>query len=105
MENQATAVSDLERAEHLNYADGKGTKRVSIFNDGVQINTATEETLQAVADTLQKTVGFDVNSDITTTIVTVGAVKTITETDGVKTNTTTVDKTDADNILITNIWS
>ena len=78
---------------------------VSNMIPAVETGLATEETLQAVADTLQKTVGFDVNSDITTTIVTVGAVKTITETDGVKTNTTTVDKTDADNILITNIWS
>jgi hypothetical protein len=44
----ANAVSDLERAEHLGYADSKGVKRVSIFNDGVQANVATEETLQAV---------------------------------------------------------
>jgi hypothetical protein len=38
-----TAVSDLERAEHLGYADSKGVKRVSIFNDGVQANVATSE--------------------------------------------------------------
>jgi hypothetical protein len=94
----ANAVSDLERAEHLGYADSKGVKRVSIFNDGVQANVATE-------DTLQKTVGFDVNSDITTTIATVGSVKTIIETDGAKTNTTVVDKTDVNNIQITNVWS
>jgi hypothetical protein len=41
--SDANAISDLERAEHLGYADGKGVKRVSIFNDGVQINAATEE--------------------------------------------------------------
>lgn len=46
----ANAVSDLERAEHLGYADGKGVKRTSIFNDGVQINAATEETLQKTAE-------------------------------------------------------
>lgn len=41
--SDANAISDLERAEHLGYADGKGVKRVSIFNDGVQVNAATEE--------------------------------------------------------------
>lgn len=45
---KATAVSDIERAEHLNYADGAGVKRVSVYNDGAQINAATEETLQAI---------------------------------------------------------
>jgi hypothetical protein len=44
--SNATSVSDLERAEHLNYGDGKGVKRVSIFNDGDQVNVATEQTLQ-----------------------------------------------------------
>ena len=48
-EGHATAVSDLERAEHLGYADSKGVKRVSVFNDGVQVNAATEETLQKIA--------------------------------------------------------
>ena len=37
------AISDLERAEHLGYADSKGVKRVSVFNDGVQVNAATED--------------------------------------------------------------
>jgi hypothetical protein len=64
-----------------------------------------DTSLLATEETLQKTVGFDVNSNITTTIVTAGAIKTITETDGVKTNTTTVDKTDPLDIQITNIWS
>ena len=36
-----TANSDLERAEHLGYGESKGVKRVSIFNDGVQVNSAT----------------------------------------------------------------
>jgi len=47
--SSANASSDIERAEHLEYADSKGVKRVSIFNDGVQVSAATEETLQAVA--------------------------------------------------------
>lgn len=46
--SDANAISDLERAEHLGYADGKGVKRVSIFNDGVQINAATEEKQDAI---------------------------------------------------------
>jgi len=45
----ATRVSDLEIAEHLGYDAGKGVKRVSVFNDGVQANLATEETLQSIA--------------------------------------------------------
>ena len=44
----ATRVSDLEIAEHLGYDAGKGVKRVSVFNDGVQANIATEETLQSI---------------------------------------------------------
>jgi hypothetical protein len=47
--SNATSVSDIERSEHLGYDAGKGVKRVSIFNDGVQVNAATNETLQAVA--------------------------------------------------------
>jgi len=34
--------TDFNEAEHLGYAAGKGVKRVSIFNDGVQVNVATE---------------------------------------------------------------
>lgn len=49
--SDANAISDLERAEHLGYADGKGVKRVSIFNDGVQVNAATEETLAGLLAT------------------------------------------------------
>jgi hypothetical protein len=40
--SQANSVSDLERAEHLAYEDSKGVKRVSVFNNGVQTNVATE---------------------------------------------------------------
>ncbi len=50
-------------------------------------------------------VGFLKDANITTNIVTVGAVRTITETDGVKTLTTTIDKTDLNNIEITEVWS
>ena len=62
-QSNANAVSDLERAEHLGYADSKGVKRVSVFNDGVQVNAATEETLQSVIDPLAKykPAGMDVS--------------------------------------------
>lgn len=46
--SEANFISDAEKAEHLPFADGKGVKRVSAYNDGVQVNIATEETLQAV---------------------------------------------------------
>ena len=65
---------------------------------GVRINPSTE-------DTLQKLVGFDVNDNITVTVVTVGVVKTIAETDGVKTRTTVIDKTDPNNFSIISTWS
>ena len=41
MASNATSSSDLERAEHLNYGAGTGVKRVSIYNNGTQINAAT----------------------------------------------------------------
>ena len=40
--SQANAVSDLERAEHQSYPGG-GVKRVTGFNDGVQIKFATSD--------------------------------------------------------------
>lgn len=49
MPSGATRVSDLEAAEHLGYDAGKGVKRVSVFNDGAQVNVATQETLQSIA--------------------------------------------------------
>jgi len=63
--SNANSISDLERAEHLNYADGKGVKRVSIFNNGVQANAATEETLQLIVDPLAKykSAGMDIASN------------------------------------------
>jgi hypothetical protein len=51
---QATSVSDLERAEHLAYADNKGVKRVSIFNDGTQVNSATEEKQDDIIDAINR---------------------------------------------------
>lgn len=50
--SEANASSDLERAEHLGYSDSKGVKRVSVFNDGVQTNVATEATLQELLTNL-----------------------------------------------------
>lgn len=51
--SDASAISELERAEHLAYADSKGVKRVSLFNDGVQINAATEEGQTAIVSAVQ----------------------------------------------------
>jgi len=56
--SQTNAVSDIERAEHLNYADKKGVKRVSVFNDGVQVNVATELTITNAIDET----GYDLNA-------------------------------------------
>jgi len=55
--------TNFDRAEHLGYAGGKGVKRVSIFNDGVQANLATEETLQEGVDIFikYKSAGMDVS--------------------------------------------
>lgn len=67
--------------------------------------TPTDVSALAKETTLQELVGFDVNSNITTTIVTAGSVKTITETDGVKTLTTVIDATDPNNKSISTTWS
>ena len=49
--------------------------------------------------------GFNPDSDITTEIITVGSIKTITQTDGVKTATITIDSTNPDDKIITKVWS
>lgn len=41
--SEATYISDLEKAEHLGYSEGKGVKRVTIFNNGAQVNVLTDE--------------------------------------------------------------
>ena len=50
--SDANAISDIERAEHLAYADGRGVKRVSLFNNGAQINAATEEKQDTIVTAL-----------------------------------------------------
>lgn len=49
--------------------------------------------------------GFLDSSDTTTTIVTDGAIKTITQTDGTKALIITIDSTDPNDKLITRVWS
>lgn len=56
--SEANAVSDLERAEHLAYAEGAGVKRVSIYNDGVQVNVATEEKQDTIITALGGVTGI-----------------------------------------------
>lgn len=65
---KATAVSDIERAEHLNYADGAGVKRVSIYNDGVQVKGATEDKQdsQITLETALNALVTALNSTVTT---------------------------------------
>jgi len=65
----------------------------------------TNDILTDIKNTTEKSVGFDENSDTTISIVTVGSVKTITETDGVKTLTVVINKTDLNNISITSTWT
>lgn len=65
MAGRANSVSDLERAEHLNYADGKGVKRVTAYNDGVQVNVATEETLSSIDSKTTASILSTLNSTTT----------------------------------------
>lgn len=53
----------------------------------------------------ESTLAFPLYADIDTTFVTVGAVKTITKTDGTRTKTITIDKTDPNNFTINTVWS
>ena len=99
-ENQASANTKLDTllTELQRKADLTETQPVSAVSLPLPSGASTEATLQ-------KLVGFDVNSDITTSIVTAGSIKTITETDGVKTRTTIIDSTDTNNKLISTIWT
>lgn len=54
--------TNFDKAEHLGYDAGKGVKRVSVFNDGVQTNVATE----AKQDPLVKYKPADLDDDLTT---------------------------------------
>lgn len=53
----------------------------------------------------ESTLSFPLYADMTVSIVTAGVVKTITETDGIKTCTTTIDSTDPNNKTINSVWS
>lgn len=92
-------------------ADNTSGATLSVGNVGltnasdVRINPSTEEKQDDIIVEIHKTVGFDKNSDITTSIVKAGYITTITETDGTKTLTTTIDETDTNNISITEVWS
>jgi hypothetical protein len=69
------------------------------------VNAVITSPTLATESTLAKTVGFDANSDLTITTVTVGSVITETQTDGTKTLTIVTDITDANNITETRTWS
>ena len=80
--------------------------RIKVDGSGVtQPVELTNETGLAKEDTLDKLVGFDKNSNTSGSIVTDGVIKTITESDGVRTLTTTIDSTDPTNIQFSNVWS
>jgi hypothetical protein len=100
--NAKVGIFDPETGEDAIITDGA----LHVYLDtpvSVDVDMATEGI--ATELTLAKLVGFDENSNITASVVTVGAVKTITETDGVKTLTTVVTSTDPNNISITETWT
>jgi hypothetical protein len=91
----------------LPFKDTSGSAtQVQLDSDGkLPVSATISTTGLATETTLAKTVSFDENDDLTVSIVTAGTVKTITETDGVRTRTTVIDKTDPNSIPITVTWS
>lgn len=53
----------------------------------------------------ESTLAFPLYASITTNVVVSGAITTVTKTDGEKTLTTTIDKTDPADVEITKVWS
>lgn len=86
-------------------ASGSATQVQLDSNGKLPVSATISTTGIATETTLAKTVSFDENDDLTVSIVTAGTVKTITETDGVRTRTTVIDKTDPNSIPITVTWS
>lgn len=73
--------------------------------DSIDIGTRLKPQQGTMAISNLPAIGFAENVDKDTEIVTVGSVKTITITDGVKTKTITIDSTDPSDKTITEVWS
>jgi len=77
--------------------DRRGKKRSLV--DGL----ATEDKQDDIIDAINS--GFDPDDDVTTNISIVGVVTTLTATNGTKTQTTVIDKTDPNDFDIIETWS
>jgi len=64
---------------------------------------ATEDKQDDIIDAINS--GFDPDDDVTTNISIVGVVTTLTATNGTKTQTTVIDKTDPNDFDIIETWS
>lgn len=79
---------------------GGGSSWVAVNEAGTPIPMSLNDGSLSVATT-----PFAINANVNTEIVTAGTIKTITQTDGVRTCTTTIDTTDPLDKLITKVWS
>lgn len=101
------AVLKLRTAQN-DYVSGAATNAGNFKVSLEEIETEVETFLTGLTNllateaTLSKTVGFDKNSDITITKTVVGNVITFVKTDGVKTQTITINK---DTGITTKVWS
>jgi len=77
--------------------DRRGKKR-SLVDE-----LATEDKQDDIIDAINS--GFDPDDDVTTNISIVGVVTTLTATNGTKTQTTVIDKTDPNDFDIIETWS
>jgi len=84
------AEFDIATREIVGY-DGSNLQRIKVNTDG--------KLLVDVSD------GFDPDDDVTTNVSIVGVVTTLTATNGVKTQTTVIDKTDPNDFDIIETWS
>ena len=100
-----------KRGELMVYVDrtggGGGGGGLSTLQEGylktMADNQATEDKQDDIIDAINS--GFDPDDDVTTNISIVGVVTTLTATNGTKTQTTVIDKTDPNDFDIIETWS
>lgn len=107
----AKAISLIPKTEfpEIPTADNSGVEsllaEMSEKLDSIDIGTRLKPQPGSMAISNLPAIGFAEDADKDTEIVTVGSVKTITITDGVKTKTITIDSTDPADKTITEVWS
>jgi hypothetical protein len=86
-------------------AGGEATQAQLTSDGKIPVEATIDTGGLATESTLSKLVGFDANANLTGSITTTGAITVIVKTDGVKTLTKTIDETDPNDIITSQVWS